>query len=88
MKSLGLPNKSSGYIVGVLAENQIVKHDIKSILKTFECFHSNLAGIYWQNFQRRQIDLQLNLFLIITKKCHYLKISNWAQQLKVFCLNY
>ena len=34
-KSLGLPNKSSGCIVGALAENQVVKHDTKSILKTF-----------------------------------------------------
>ena len=42
IKSLGLPNKSGGCIA--LAENQIVKHDIKSILKTFESFYSNLAG--------------------------------------------
>ena len=28
IKSLGLPNKSGGCIVGALAENQIVKHDI------------------------------------------------------------
>ena len=34
IKSLGLPNKSGGCIVGALAENQIVKHDTKSILKT------------------------------------------------------
>ena len=44
IKSLGLPNKSGGYIVGALAENQIVKHDTKSILKTFKSFYSNLAG--------------------------------------------
>ena len=43
IKSLGLPNKSVGCIV-VLAENQIVKHDTKSILKTFKIFYSNLAG--------------------------------------------
>ena len=30
--------------VGALAENQIVKHDTKSILKTFKSFYSNLAG--------------------------------------------
>ena len=30
--------------VGALAENQIVKHDTKSILKTFKGFYSNLAG--------------------------------------------
>ena len=44
IKSLGLPNKSGGCIVGALAENQIVKHDTKSILKTFQCCYSNLAG--------------------------------------------
>ena len=27
IKSLGLPNKSGGCIVGALAENQIMKHD-------------------------------------------------------------
>ena len=43
IKSLGLPNKSGGYIVGALAENQTVKHDTKSILKTFKSFFSNLA---------------------------------------------
>ena len=44
IKSLGLPNKSGGCIVGALAENQVVKHDTKSILKTFKSFYSNLAG--------------------------------------------
>ena len=44
IKSLGLPNKSSGCIIGALAENQIDKHDTKSILKTFKSFYSNLAG--------------------------------------------
>ena len=44
IKSLGLPNKSGGCIVGALAENQIVKHDTKSILKTFKSFYSNLVG--------------------------------------------
>ena len=43
IKSLGQPNKSGGCIVGALAENQIVKHDTKSILKTFKSFYSNLA---------------------------------------------
>ena len=38
IKSLGLPNKSGGCIVGALAENQIVKHDSKPILKTFKIF--------------------------------------------------
>ena len=41
--SLGLPNKSGGCVVGALAENQIVEHDTKSILKTFKIFYSNLA---------------------------------------------
>ena len=44
LKLLRLPNKSGGCIVGALAENQIVKHDTKSILKTFKSFYSNLAG--------------------------------------------
>ena len=35
IKSLGLPNKSRGCIVGAYAENEIVKHNIKSLLKTF-----------------------------------------------------
>ena len=43
IKSLGLPNKSGGCIVGALAENQIVKHDTESVLKTFKSFYSNLA---------------------------------------------
>ena len=43
IKSLGLPNKSEGFIVGALAENQIAKHNTKSILKTFKSFYSNLA---------------------------------------------
>ena len=38
IKSLRLPNKSGGCIVGALAENQIVKHDTKSILKTLKSF--------------------------------------------------
>ena len=40
IKSLRLPNKSGGCVVGALAENQIVKHDTKSILKTFKIFYS------------------------------------------------
>ena len=44
IKSLGLPDKSGRCIVRALAENQIVKHDTKSILKTFKRFYSNLAG--------------------------------------------
>ena len=37
-------NKCGGCIVGALAENQIVKHDIQAILKTFKNFYSDLAG--------------------------------------------
>ena len=44
IKSLVLPDKSGGCIVGALAENQIVKHDTRSILKTLKSFYSNLAG--------------------------------------------
>ena len=44
IKSLGLPNKSAGCIVGAPAENQIVKHDTKSTLKTFKSFYSCLVG--------------------------------------------
>ena len=43
IKSLGLRKKSGGCIVGALAENQIVKHDAKSILITFKSIYSNLA---------------------------------------------
>ena len=43
INSLGLPNKSSGCIVGALTENQIVKHDTKLSLKSFKSFYSNLA---------------------------------------------
>ena len=39
IKSLGLLDK-----YGAFAENQIVKHDTKSILKAFKSFYSNLAG--------------------------------------------
>ena len=44
IKSLGLPNKSCGCIVGALAENGIVKLDTKPILETFKSFYSNLVG--------------------------------------------
>ena len=44
IKSLGLPNKSGRCIVGALVENQIVKNQTKSILKTSKSFYSNLAG--------------------------------------------
>ena len=50
IKSLGLPNKSGGCIVGALAENQIVKHDTKLILKTLKSFYSNLARFLSKTF--------------------------------------
>ena len=36
IKSFVLPNKSDGCIAEALLENQIVKHDTKSVLKTFK----------------------------------------------------
>ena len=46
IKLLGL-HKSGGCIVGALAENQKVKHDTKSILKTFKKFFvQTWLGIY------------------------------------------
>ena len=35
--------------------------------KFFEVFIQTWNGIYWQNFLDRQIDIQLILYLIITK---------------------
>ena len=61
---------------------------LSQFLKLLKVFIQTWQGIYWQNFQRRQIDIQLNLSLIITKNFYYLKISNWTQQLKFICLNY
>ena len=43
-KSLGLLNESSWCIDGTFPENQIVKHDTKSIWKIFKIFFSNLTG--------------------------------------------
>ena len=50
IKSLGPPSKSGGCIAGALAENEIKKHDTKSILKTFKCFYLNLARIFFAKF--------------------------------------
>ena len=44
IKSLRISNRSGGCLVGALAGNHIVKHDTKSVLKTFKGFYSNLAG--------------------------------------------
>ena len=64
---------------GALAENQIVKHDTKSILRTFKSFYLNLARELLTNFRSHQIDMQLNLYLIITKNFHYHNILNWTE---------
>ena len=78
IKSPGLLNKS-----GVFAENQIVKHDTKSILKLLKAFIKIWQGIYCQNLRSCQIDIQLILPLITTKNFHYLKMC-----LKTDCLSY
>ena len=44
IKSFELPNKSGGRVVGALAKKQILKHDTKSILKSFKNFYSDMAG--------------------------------------------
>ena len=46
IKSFVLPNKSDGCIAETLVENQIVKHDTKSVLKTFKVFIQTWQGIY------------------------------------------
>ena len=43
IKLLGLTKKSGECMVSALAENEIVMHDTKSVLKTFKIFYSNLA---------------------------------------------
>ena len=75
-------------MVGALTENQIVKHDTKSILKTFKRFYSNLAGNLLAKLPKSPNRYTIKLSLIITKNFHYLKISNWTQQLKVIFLIY
>ena len=50
-KSLGLANKSRGCNVGALGENQIVKHDTNSVLKTFLNFSQTWHEMCWQDFQ-------------------------------------
>ena len=70
-KSLGLPNKSGGGIVGALAENQKVKHDTMSILKTFKTFYSNPA----ENLLARLSKLPIKFIPDCYKNFHYLKIQ-------------
>ena len=88
IKSLGLPNKSGGCIIGVLAENQIVKHDTKSILKTFKSFYSNLAGNLLAKLPKSSNRCTIKFVSDYYKNFHYLKISNWTKQLKIICLIY
>ena len=86
IKSLGLPKKSGRCIVGALTENQIVKHDTKSILKTFKSFYSNLAG----NLLAKLPKLP-NQYTTKFASDYYKKLSlseNWTQQLKVIFLIY
>ena len=54
---------------------------IEYLILSLRLFIQPQQRIYWQNFQRPQIDIQIILSLIITKNFHYLKISYWTQQL-------
>ena len=78
IKSLRLPNTSGGCIVGALAENQIVKHDTRSILKTFKSFYSNLAGDLLAKLLKSPNGYTIKS-VSITKNFHYQKILNWTQ---------
>ena len=86
IKSLGLPNKYGGCIVGALVENQIVKHDTKSILKTFKSFYSNLARNLLAKLPKSPNRYKIKLVPDYYKNFHYLKILNWTQHLKVIFL--
>ena len=46
--------------------------------KLLKVFIQPLQWIYLKNFQKRQINMRLNLSMIITKNFHYLKISSWT----------
>ena len=75
-------------MAGVLAENEIVKHDTKSVLKFFKSFYSNLAGDLLAKL-RKSPNRYTVKFVSITKNFRYLKISNFrSQQLKVICSIY
>ena len=52
LRSLGLPSKSGGCLVGALAEIQMVIFDINSVLRTFKIFYSNLARNLLANFPK------------------------------------
>ena len=74
IKSLGLPNKSGECIVGALAENQIVNHNTKSILKTFKSFSSNLAGNLLAKLPKLTNRYTIKFVSDYYKNFHYLKI--------------
>ena len=54
----------------------------QSFLELLKVFIQSWQGIYWQNFQCHQINIQSLLCLITTKNLLYLNISDWTQQLK------
>ena len=87
-KSLGLPSKSGGCIIGALAENKILKHYTQSILKTFKSLYSDLPWNILAKLLKLPNQYTINVSLIITKNFHYLRISNWTQQLKIIWLTY
>ena len=80
--------QSGGCIAGALAENQIVKHDTKSILKTIKSLYSNMAGNLLAKLQKSPNRYIIKFVSDFTKNFHYLNISNWTQQLKIICLIY
>ena len=64
-----------GCIIDARAENQIVKHDTKSILETFKSFYSNLA----RNLLAKLLKLP-NWYTII---CHYYKKLSLSENWKL-----
>ena len=52
---------------------------VVNIILSFESFYLNLARELLTNFRSHQIDMQLNLYLIITKNFHYHNILNWTE---------
>ena len=68
LKSLGIQNKSGGYIAASPSEYQVIKQATNPISKLFKISISTWQEVPRQNFPIRQIDTQLNLTLIIIKK--------------------
>ena len=75
IKSLGLPNKSGRCIVGALVENQKVKHDTMSILKTFKTFYSNTAENLLARLSKLPNRYTIKFIPDCYKNFHYLKIQ-------------